>query len=146
MKKNLPQPLKTVKEFLAPPPEQKTDNYRYRTGPILEPYPSERYQQMSQMDPRAALRREHDHPVLSLEEAAQKNNESIEIAKIDQSYVAMVQAAQSQNLMLKSQHKLLIATLITSLVALIVGIISLVDEPPVVNIQPPEVKVNVTPQ
>lgn len=151
--------LKAIKDFLTPLQTKQADDRRFHLGPTLEPYSTQRYQ-LAQNDAYRFFRHRLDEPIPSDEEVDRINRDRIEQAKLSQAYEAMAQSAETLNLTLKSQHRLLIATLITALIALIVGVISLFNKPPVVNIappvvnvepatvnvQPPEVKVNVTPQ
>ena len=84
-------------------------------------------------------------PIPSDDEVDRINRDRLEQAKISQAYEAMAQSNESLDLNLKSQHKLLIATLITALVALISSLtaigISLSSKPPVINVESPNVNV-----
>lgn len=142
--------FKRIRTSLAPLQASERDDYRFNFGPTLEPYSTERHQ-MAQTY--VTSRRRSDDPVPSDDEVDRINKNRLEQAKLSQAYEGMAQAREALNLTLRSQHRLLIATLLAALVALIVGVISLFDKPPVVNIappavnvQPPDIKVNVIPQ
>jgi len=141
-KKKLSGAFKRIRKSLTPLQSSPQEDYRFNFGPTLEPYSTQRYQTAQSYRYRSGF----DDPVPSNDEVDKINRDQLEKAKLSQAYEAMGQSKEALNLTLKSQHRLLIATLITALVALIVGVISLFNKPPVVNIQPPEVKVNVTPQ
>lgn len=96
---------------------------------------------MAQTNPQTASRHSRVDAVPSDDEVDKINRDRLEQAKLSQAYEGMAQSGEALNLTLKSQHRLLIATLITALVALIVGIISLVNKPPVINVESPNVNV-----
>jgi hypothetical protein len=155
-KKKLWNIFRRIKEPLKPLQSSSQEDYRFNFGPTLEQYSFQRYQAAQTY---ATSRRSLDEPTPSDDVVERMNRERQEQAKLSQAYEQMAQSREALNLTLKSQHRLLIATLITALVALIVGVISLFNKPPVVNIappvvnvqpptvnvQPPDVKVNITP-
>lgn len=129
----------TIKEYLAEPKTERLNN-SYNPGPRLEPYSTQRHQE--------ALwdsRHRYEEIIPSDDEVDKINRDRIEQAKLSQGYDMLAQSTEALNLTLKSQHKLLIATLITALVALFVGIMSLIDKPPTINVYPTDAKTNVAP-
>ena len=148
--------FRRIKKYFAPLQSSKDDN-RFNFGPTLEQYSTQRYQTAQTY---IVSRHSRDDPIPSNDEVEKINRDLMEQAKLAQAYKGLAQSREALDLTLKSQHRLLIATLITALVALVVGIISLFNKPPVVNIappvvnvqpptvnvQPPDVNVNVTPQ
>jgi hypothetical protein len=144
-KMRLRKSLNTLKNFFTPLQSQKADDDHFRLGPTLEPYSTQR-QQMAQSSPHTVSRHSSREFVPSDDEVERMNRDRLEQAKLSQTYEQIAQSREALNLTLKSQQRLLVATLITALVALIVGIISLVNKPPVVNVQPPDVHINVKPQ
>jgi hypothetical protein len=144
-KKKLRRALSAIKAYLTPlqTPEGSNDN-GFRLGSTLEPY-STRRAQIAQANPPRLSRHSPVEIIPSDDEVERINRERQEQAKLNQAYEQMAQDRLAQNLNLKSQHKLLIATLITALVALISAFvaigISLRSKPPVVNVQSPSVNV-----
>ncbi len=136
--------LNAIKEFLTPlKSSQQSTGYDFHLGPTLEPYSTQR-SQMAQTA-RIASRDSRFEPVPSDGEVDKINRDRLEQAKLSQAYEEMAQSREAQDLSLKSQHKLLIATLITALVALISAVtaiaISLNNKPPIVNVESPSVSV-----
>lgn len=119
--------LLTIKDFLTPLRAPKDF-----VGPTLEPYSSQR-QRSTYNTPRHVGRSYVEQPIASDEEVAQINRDRLERAKLDQDKEVL-------NLNLRSQHKVIIATLITAMVALLYGVlalfISLQSKPPVVYVKP----------
>lgn len=120
--------IKVIKEYLSPE-EPKPSGYDF--GPTLEPYSTQRLQSSDSY--RVASRHYADTPVPDDEEVARINRDRLEQAKL-------IQDKEALRLTLRSQHKLLIATLITALVALISSltaiIISLHNKPATVYVRP----------
>lgn len=129
-----------IRNFFTPLQSRQTDDNYFHLGPTLEPYSTQR-QQMAQNSPRTVSRHSSYDFVPSDDEVEKINRDRLEQAKLSQTYEEMAQSSEALNLTLKSQHRLLVATLITALVALIVGVISLVNKPPVVNVQQPSVNI-----
>jgi hypothetical protein len=119
--------LQSLKDFLTP-----LQAPRDFLGPILEPYSSQR-QRSSLTTPRQVGRNYVEVPVPSDDEVSQINRDRLERAKLDQDKEAL-------DLNLRSQHKIIVATLITAMVALISAVLALFialhSKPPVVYVQP----------
>jgi len=113
-KKRLKRLTKIIKEYLTP---IKSSSGNYYFGPTLEPYSSQRQQQESNRV-RTASRHYVDVPVPTDEEVENINRDRLEQAKL-------MQDKESLDLTLRSQHKILIATLITALVAILTSLIAL---------------------
>jgi hypothetical protein len=157
VKKKLRSSFKKIRASLSPLQLEEDRDFVSRLGPMMEPYAMQR---LNMGRSSGTIPRYGDDYVPSNDEVDKINRDKHELAKLNQSYEAMDQSARALNLTLKSQHRLLVATLITALVALVVGIISLFNKPPVVNVtppvanvqpptvnvQPPEVKVYTIPQ
>ena len=136
-------PFNAIKEFLSPLQSSERKKKGLFDGPNLELYSIQRW--MPDMFIKAVSRNALDLPIPSDDQVDKINRDRIEQAKIAQTYEQLDQSSEALNLNLKSQHRLLIATLLTSSVALISAltamVISLNTKPPIVNIQPPIVNV-----
>lgn len=139
-KKRLLDRFNAIRSFLTSLQSRHTNDNYFGLEPTLEPYSTER-QQMAKNSPLTVSRRRGIEATPSDKEVERINRDRLEQAKLSQTYEGMTQSREALNLTLKSQHKLLVATLITALVALIVGVISLVNKPPAVNVQPPVVHI-----
>lgn len=119
--------LQSVKDFLTP-----LRAPRDFIGPTLEPYSSQR-QQPTYNTPRHVGRGYVEQPIPSDEEVSQINRDRLERAKLYQDKEAL-------DLNLRSQHKIIIATLITAMVALVSAVLALFialhSKPPVVYVKP----------
>lgn len=138
--------LNAIKDYLTP--LKVTDSFY--SGPRLEKYESQRQQEASwrQILPRAS-RYSTETIFPDNEEAKMINDDIIKLSQLDHDRDAL-------NLNLKSQHRLMIATLITALVAFLASCVALYtsaqNKPPVVydkpniSVQPPVVydKPNIT--
>lgn len=128
-KKRFKRAVRAVKEYLAP---LKQSSGNYYLGPTLEPYSSQRQQQESSRY-RTASRHYVDVPVPTDEEVENINRDRLEQAKL-------MQDKEALDLTLRSQHKILIATLITALVAILTSLIALAislhNKAPTVYVKP----------
>jgi hypothetical protein len=119
--------LKSIKSFLLP--LRASNDY---LGPTLEPYSSQR-QPPTYNTPRHVGRNYVEPPIPSNDEVSQINRDRLERARLSQEKEAL-------DLNLMSQHKVIIATLITAMVALVSAVIAifiaLYSKPPVVYVKP----------
>jgi hypothetical protein len=126
--------IKAVKEYLTP---LKQSSGNYYLGPTLEPYSSQRQQESSSSYSRGS-RHYVEVPVPTDEEVQNINRDRLEQAKL-------MQDKESLDLTLRSQHKILIATLITALVAILTSLIALTislhNKAPTVYVKP-NIKIN----
>lgn len=143
-KKRLQNIFNVIKKFFTPLKSHQIDDNYFRLGPKLEPYATQRRIETGRTGVRVVSRRSIDEFIPSDDEVEKINRGRLEQAKLSQTYEEMAQAREALNLTLNSQHRLLIATLLTALVALIVGIISLNNKPPEINIQLPDAYVKTT--
>lgn len=138
--------LSAIKDYLTP---LKAPSSFY-SGPRLEKYESQRQQEASWRQISPSPSRYATETILpNNDEAKMINDDKLKLSQLDQDREAL-------NLNLKSQHRLMIATLLTALVALISSCVALVisaqSKPPVVydkpniSVQPPVVydKPNIT--
>lgn len=140
MAKKIVRKLSAIRNFLTPLQVRPPDDDHFLSTPTLEPYSTER-RLMAQHSSSPASRHSSDQFPPSDEEVEKINRDRLEKAKLSQTYKEMAQSSEALNLTLKSQHRLLVATLITALVALIVGVISLFNKPPIVNVRQPSVNI-----
>lgn len=119
---------RAVKVYLTP---LTPSSGNYYVGPTLEPYSTQRQRETS--NAYRASRHYQEVPVPGDEEVERINRDRLEQAKL-------IQDKEALNLTLRSQHKLLIATLITALVAILTSLIALVislhNKPPTVYVKP----------
>ena len=106
--------VKVIKEYLTP---LKPSPGNYYLGPTLEPYSSQRQQDTSNRY-RASSRNYVDVPIPTDEEVEHINRDRLEQAKL-------MNDKEALDLTLRSQHKILVATLITALVAILTSLIAL---------------------
>lgn len=127
-KKRFKRLARVVKEYLAP---LKPSSSNYYMGPTLEPYSSQRQQETSNR--LRASRHYVEVPVPTDTEVENINRDRLEQAKL-------MQDKEALDLTLRSQHKILIATLITALVAILTSLIALTislhNKAPTVYVKP----------
>lgn len=119
--------LQSIKNFLTPL-RAPTDYL----GPTLEPYSSQR-QALTYNTPRHVGRNYVEPPIPSDDEVSQINRDRLERTRLAQDREAL-------DLNLMSQHKVIVATLITTMVALASAVLALFialhNKPPVVYVKP----------
>lgn len=140
-KKRLTRLRTIVQEFLATPASSSPTKGFYM-GPKLEPYETQRYQEMANRP--YASRYYQDTPIPDNDETEKMNKDRIEIEKLSQTNDALTQSREALDLTLRSQHRLLIATLVTAMAAILAALISSAaalivafhSKPPVVYVRP----------
>ena len=136
MIKKLEKARKLIKSYLTPLKSKRSGESYFRLGPALEPYSTERSRK-ALTNPKPISRHSIDLPEPSDKEVERINKDRLEQAKLSQVYEQMDKSNEALDLNLMSQHKLLVATLITALIALFSSLsaifISLNTKPPVIN-------------
>jgi hypothetical protein len=130
-----------LKKFLTAPTPT-TSSKSFYMGPKLEPYLTQRYQEMANRP--YASRYYQDTPIPDNDETEKMNRDIVEIEKLSQANDALTQSREALDLTLHSQHKLLIATLVTAMAAILAALISSAaalivafhSKPPVVYVRP----------